>query len=151
MTESRIKQALSELGAAIDADLTPDENGVVALTVEDDVMLSIEVPADSDFVYFHATVKRLGGKDRAAELEDAMERNLFGLSMSGTWLALDRESDELLLCYSLLAADVDADKLSGTIEALAATVDALRHEESGQRGDGDDSQSLSAADDLIRV
>ncbi|MEN3386726.1 MAG: hypothetical protein V7608_6770 [Hyphomicrobiales bacterium] len=150
MTQLGIEQVLSELGASIGADLKPDANGVVTLAIGDDVALSIEVPADSDFVYFHGSVKRLGGSDRVAALEDAMERNLFGLSMSGAWLALDRSSGELLLCYSSLAAGVDADKLLGTLEALAATVRALRQEESGQRGD-DNTQSLSVTDHFIRV
>ena len=150
MTQSGIEQVLSELGASVGADLTPDANGVVTLAFGDDVTLAIEVPADSDFVYFHGTVKRLGSTDRVAALEDAMERNLFGLSMSGAWLALDRSSDELLLCYSSLAAGVDADKLSATLEALAATVRALRQEVSEQRGD-DDTQSLTVSDHFIRV
>jgi hypothetical protein len=147
MTQSGIVQVLSELGASAGADLTPDANGVVTLAFGDDVSLSIEVPADSDFIYFHATVKRLGSTNRVAALEDAMERNLFGLSMSGAWLALDRSSDELLLCYSLLAAGVDADKLSGTLEA---TVRALRQEVSEQQGD-DSTQSLDMSGHFIRV
>jgi len=150
MTQSRIEQVLSELGASVGADLAPDANGVVTLAFGDDVTLALEVPADSDFVYFHSTVKRLGGADRVAALESAMERNLFGLPMSGAWLALDRSSDELTLCYSLLAASVDADRLSGTLEALAATVRALRQEGSEQHGD-DKTQSLDMSDHFIRV
>jgi hypothetical protein len=150
MTQSGIEQVLGELGASVGADLTPDANGVVTLAFGDDVTLAIEVHADSDFVYFHGTVKRLGSIDRGAALEDAMERNLFGLSMSGAWLALDRSSDELLLCYSSLAAGVDADKLSATLEALAATVRALRQEVPEQGRDGD-TQSLAGSDHFIRV
>src|SRR5262245_33047844 len=96
--QNRFANIFRELGSSIGADIMPDEHGVVTLLVGDDVALSVEVPQDSAFIYFHSPVQRLTGADRARELESAMRKNLFGLPVSGAWLALDSSSDELLLC-----------------------------------------------------
>src|SRR5262245_22377531 len=125
IAQSRFSNLFRDLGAAAGTDLMPDANGVVSLTFDDDVTVSIEAPADSEFIYFHSPVKRLGG-DRAAELEAAMRVNLFDLSVSGAWLALDSTNDELVLCYSLLGDGADADRLANVLEALAAAVRDLR-------------------------
>lgn len=151
--QNQFDNVFRELGSIIGADVMPDENGVVTLNVGDDVALSIEVPVESAFVYFHSPVERLVGKDRAGALEAAMRRNLFGLSVSGAWLALDSSTDELLLCYSALGDDLTADKLLSIVDALgvavreARTVNSAPHDATAS----EDGKSLSPDDDFIRV
>lgn len=151
-SKNRFANVFKELGSMIGADVMPDENGVVTLNVGDDVALSIEVPPDSAFIYFHSPVQRLTAADRALALEAAMQKNLFGLAVSGAWLALDKASDELLLCYSALGDDLSADRLINIIDALG---EAVREARSGKPvpQDGfapEDGKSL-ADDDFIRI
>jgi Tir chaperone protein (CesT) family len=151
IAQTRFSNIFKELGAAVGADLMPDDNGVVSLTFDDDVTVSIEAPADSEFIYFHSPVKRLDG-DRAEELEAAMRINLFELSVSGAWLALDSNNDELVLCYSLLGDVLDADKLANVLEALTAAVRELRAAGAAALDNGQPkADGAQGANDFIRV
>lgn len=134
-------------------DLMPDENGVVTLSVGDDVTLSIEVPPDSAFIYFHSPVQRLAGGNRAGKLEAAMNRNLFGLAVSGAWLALEPSSDELLLCYSLPGKDLTAEDLASIVDALGEAVrDARAGTSAAHHGKASkDEESLEVDCDFIRI
>ena len=64
-TKNSFDGIFRELGASMSVDLMPDENGVVTLSVGDDVALSIEIPTDSAFIYFHSPVQRLVGGNRS--------------------------------------------------------------------------------------
>jgi hypothetical protein len=152
IAQARFVHVFKELGVIVGADLMPDDNGVVTLTLGDDVTLSIEVPNDSAFIYFHSPVKRLNVADRATELEAAMRQNLFGLPLSGAWLALDSASDELLLCYSLLGDGLQADRLANVLEALAAAVRDSRMGDAVRRDDPQaETGDSSGASEFVRV
>jgi hypothetical protein len=148
--QPRLANIFRDLGASIGADVMPDEHGVVTLHVGDDVELSVEVPDESAFVYFHSPVRRLVAGSRAAEIEGLMRQNLFRLPVSGAWLALDAEADEILLCYAAPAQDLTADKLASIIEALSEAVREVRSEQGA--GDGaDEDHSLNVDTHSIRV
>ncbi|RVU14838.1 CesT family type III secretion system chaperone [Methylobacterium oryzihabitans] len=108
---------LAELGDLAGIDLTPDADGVATVLL-DGVRISIECPEESPFLYLHAALWRLG-PDRAREIEEAMRANLFGLPLSGAWLALDGASDEVVLCSAARSAGLAPDDLAALIEAMA--------------------------------
>ena len=82
-----------------------------------------------------------------------MNRNLFGLAVSGAWLALEPSSDELVLCYSLPGKDLSAEGLAGIVGALGEVVrdaragTSARHEGKASR----DERSLEVDCDFIRI
>jgi hypothetical protein len=129
----RFQQLMSELGAEIDADLAPSADRVVTLEIGDGEV-SVESPEGSDFLYFHVVIRRLFA-DRAAAIEAAMARNLFGLPLSGAWLALDPVSDELILCQTARLGQLTADSLRTHIEALAELAAGLRTEAQAPQGE----------------
>ncbi|WP_298962169.1 CesT family type III secretion system chaperone [uncultured Methylobacterium sp.] len=108
---------LAELGDLAGIDLTPDPEGVATVLL-DGVRISLECPEESPFLYLHAALWRLG-PDRGREIEEAMRANLFGLPLSGAWLALDGTSDEVVLCSAARSAGLAPDDLAALIEATA--------------------------------
>lgn len=117
---------LRELGELAGDDLAPNEHRLTTLTF-DGVDISLENPAQSPFLYFHAPIKRLSS-DSAHELGEAMKLNLFHLPLTGSWLALDAETEELVLCFSAPLETTTAANLGSTIQVLASAVTDLRHE-----------------------
>lgn len=112
-----LSEALGELGARVGQDCMPDPNGVVTFTA-DHLQLSIETKPTDDHAYFHVPVGRLAEMPRGA-LRTALEYNLFQQPLTGSWLALDRETDELVLCLAVPKAGLDADTLATVLDGLA--------------------------------
>jgi hypothetical protein len=110
-------EIMEEFGRRIGDDLTPNEYGVTSL-VSDGVTISLERPDQSNFIYLHAPVKRLG-TDPAGELARAMRQNLFAMPLSGSWLAHDAETNELILCFSARIDHISTDDLIAMVEAMA--------------------------------
>lgn len=143
------RELLSELGDEAGVDLAPSPHGVVTV-VFDGVTVSIENPDNSPFVYFHSPIRRLGA-DRARELEAAMRANLFGLPLSGAWLALDGTSDELFLCYSAQSAQLTSASMLALMEAVAASVGELREAELGAGKAAPADHDFAAELNFIRI
>ncbi len=118
---------LADLGKRLNANLDPSSDRVVTIEL-DGVLISLESPEQSSFMYFHAPVRRLSA-EAGSEYTVAMRRNLFGLPMTGAWLAADAETDELILCHSAPLAETTEDRLIASIEAVASAVNELRNEQ----------------------
>jgi hypothetical protein len=127
MTASRqAENALKQLGSAIGTPLAFDDNSVIALEFAGDVTCSIEAPHDADRVFFYAPVLRLPSANLAQVLEDALALNLFKLSIASSALALDRETDGLVLCYSVPAETLGPETLSGILGEIVSEVQRVR-------------------------
>src|SRR5579859_4274583 len=107
----KAQDALHGLGAELGTQLAFDENGVITFEFTDDVTCSIEQPADSDQIFYYAAVFRMPASDRERVLADALALNLFHLALPGSALALDRESDEIVLCCSVHCETLTPDNL----------------------------------------
>jgi hypothetical protein len=122
----RAENALNELGAALGTPLAFDENSVITLEFAGDMTCSIEAPNDADRVFFHALVLRVPFANREQVLQDALALNLFNLSIAGSAVAFDRETNGLVLCYSVPADTLEPERLSRIVEEIVSEVQRLR-------------------------
>lgn len=117
---SLMKQLSEETGQ----DLMPDEHGV--LTLDDgDIRISIESQPAEPSIYFYSAIKAVD-ISCGSDLAEALQHNLFGQDVPGSWIALDRETNQLLLCYAAQKATATPDSLMSIVVSLADTVWKLR-------------------------
>lgn len=121
-----IKNCLDELGGYTGASLTLDDRGVCSLEFGDNIECTVEVPPGSDLVYLHSEVVRVSAYDRSALYEDALALNLYGLETGGAFLALDRDSDRLVLCFNQPAEALDPERFAELVANFVETVERLR-------------------------
>lgn len=121
--QDSLGEALHELGTRIGQDCMPDPSGVVSFTAGD-LTLSIEARPTDDTAYFHVAIRRLSEMPPDV-LGAAMAYNLFRQPLPGSWLALDGETDELVLCYAAAKAGLDADRILALLDALAEAAEAI--------------------------
>jgi hypothetical protein len=119
-------RAVQEIRRTYDLDLTPDEDGTATISFDDEVTCTIEVPADSDFIYFHADVDRPPIVDREELFATLLRLNVFMVSVDGAWIGLDPVTDEVLICASLPLLGISAERLNATLTGIANLVLEIR-------------------------
>jgi hypothetical protein len=107
-----VTTALKELSHSLGRDLELDHNGTLALEFEGGETCTIEAPDWGNLVYLFAQVIRIESAAREAMLEWALVANVEQIALPGAFLALDRPSDSLLVCYRIESADLDAERLT---------------------------------------
>jgi hypothetical protein len=143
-------RAVQEIRRTYDLDLTPDEDGTATISFDDEVRCTIEVPVDSDFIYFHADVDRPPAVDREELFATLLRLNVFMVSVDGAWIGLDPETDEVLICASLPLLGITAERLNATLTGIANLVLEIREamREGAYLQDKSDSMDLSMSNDL---
>ncbi len=107
-----VATALKELSQSLGRNLELDPNGTLALEFEGGETCTIEAPDWEDLVSFFAPVIPVGSRSREAMLEWALAANVEQIDLPGAFLALDRASDSLLVCYRVDAGGLDAERLT---------------------------------------
>lgn len=147
-----VANVLAGMGAAFGTPLALDDDGLLTMTFADDIACTVEVPEDADFAYLHAPVARVPPAGREETLAAALARNLFTLGVPGAALALDRESDELVLCCTLPVEGLAPDGLGDVVLAMVEEVRELRAVLAGPGGDiapADEAETARPAEDVI--
>ncbi len=95
-----------------------DDEGIALIpgAGDEESVLAIEVPDNSDVCYFYAPVCPLSADAAETELYQAMELNRFGRPLGGCWLAWDPEFAMLTLCYNLHIPSSDSIAFRNTID-----------------------------------
>lgn len=123
---------LDDLGAMIGQDCAFDSNGVVTFEINGR-QVSLEACSGDETVAFHTPIGRLpefsagrSPNDPADVMRAALVFNLFRQPLAGSWLALEDDSEELLLCLSAAKGDLRAEGLADILTGLAEAADRTR-------------------------
>jgi len=122
-----VATALSELSQSLGRNLELDHNGTLALEFEGGETCTIEAPDWENLVFLFAPVIPVDIRSREAMLEWALVANVEQIELPGAFLALDRASDSLLVCYRVDAGGLDAERLSSLVTTLIESARLLRH------------------------
>ncbi len=144
---TKIDEALAEIGKEFGLALALDGNDVVTLEFSDDISCAIEAPTGSERIFFHANVCVVPRSKRERTLAIAMKHNLFQQSLPGSWLALDGETDAIVLCATIPAAMVEPDLLADFLAAMVSEVKSARAAVAAT--DDDAEASLVAMEDAL--
>ncbi|MET0483859.1 MAG: CesT family type III secretion system chaperone [Aestuariivirgaceae bacterium] len=127
-----VATALRELSQSLGRTLELDHNGTLALEFEGGETCTIEAPDWENLVYFFARVMPVDPRSREAMLEWALVANVEEIDLPGAFIALDRESDILLVCYRVDAEGLDAERLSLLLTSLIEAARILRNAAAGR-------------------
>ncbi len=130
-----------------------DISGVAAVRRDDNTIILIEVPEDSEVCHFCALVAPLPEGLREAALLAALEMNRYGRPLAGCWLAWEPEVEMLSLCHNLHVPSSDAIAFANTLDNFMTMLDVTRAqfivneppEPSGHRAHTGDTESLLRA------
>lgn len=115
---------MQQLSIETGQDLTPDANGV--LTLEDgDIAISIESQPSEPSIYVHGVIDTVDMTESQA-LAEALRYNLFRQDVPGSWIALDPETNQLLLCHAAQKSTATPDSLMTMVVSLADAVRRMR-------------------------
>jgi hypothetical protein len=89
---------LSELGGL--GRLTLNENGIGTFAYGEDLTVSVIVPADSELVQLLAPLVSPPQENRETYFAKLLQLNFLTLETNGATFALDKETGEVVLCYS---------------------------------------------------
>lgn len=103
-----------------------DENGVAAVRRDDDTLVIVEVPPDSDVCHLCALVGPLPEGLREPALFTALEMNRFGRPLAGCWLALEPEIEMLTLCHNINIPVTDGIAFANTLDNFMTAIDIAR-------------------------
>ncbi len=103
-----------------------DEAGVAAIRRDDDSVVVIEVPANSELCHLCALVAPLPEVAREAALLAALELNRFGRPLGGCWLAWEDDVQMLTLCHNLHVPGADAIAFGNTLDNFLIALDHAR-------------------------
>ena len=78
-------------------DLRFSDEGVVTLSINDEFTTNIEKTADDRSIIVYGVVGELPPLDREAHLMELLTGNMFGLHTEGATLAVDPNTDEIIL------------------------------------------------------
>jgi len=109
---------LKELGERIGGglDLTPDDSGVVTLSVDDVRVMIIDLDEMAS-VAFYSSVAVPPPEEHLERLYQAvLEANHAFSSTTGATLSLNHETGEIYLCRALPVASLDVDTLAQALE-----------------------------------
>ena len=119
-------RAIIDIKASYGLDLAPDEQGLVRLVFPGEVDCTIETAPETGRLHYHFTVDRPGPEAPASLWRDLLSLNAFELPLPDAWLALEAETEEVLLCGGAPLAGVTADSLVGALGAAAELARNLR-------------------------
>ncbi len=109
-------------GAALDA------SGIATIRRDEDTVIVLEVPPDSDVCHLCALVAPLPEVAREAALMAALELNRFGRPLGGCWLAWEDEVQMLTLCHNVLVPATDAIGFGNTLDNFLMALDYAREQ-----------------------
>ncbi len=95
-----VDQGLAVLGRALGFPLALGPERACALRLDDGLECSLEVPDGSSLLHLHCPLLPVPPVDRLAFLERVLALNLYGLETGGAALALDPDTDRIVLCWS---------------------------------------------------
>jgi len=104
-----------------------DEEGMALLSAEDQTVIALQVPENSDVCYFYAPVRPVSADLPEADLYFALELNRFGRPLGSCWLAWDPEFAMLTLCHNLHIPSSDAISFSNTVDNFFHSLREARH------------------------
>ena len=117
--------------AAID-DLSLNNQGVCALRFGDRVEIVFEIPEQSEVLHLYCPVCEVPTEEQASFFQRLLEWNMFGLETRGASFAIDRESNRVMLCYSIPIAGTDILEFQNTVGNFAEVCERFCNELSAE-------------------
>lgn len=130
-TQATVNGLLGQFSATlrINPPLALNSSGVCAFDYGDETSVAIEVPQNSSQLYLIGTVGARPAQ-RGTELLELYERllklNLFSSEIRGASIALDPQTEDILLCYQHPIAVLDDTGFYNMLTQFTQTVQALR-------------------------
>ena len=121
--------------------LTLNENGVGTFSYGEDLTVSIIVPADSELVQLLAPLVTRPDENRENYFARLLELNFLTLETNGATFALDKESGEVVLCYSQPVAALESQGFQNLLGGFIETAEKW----SGRLGSADFSSAEPVA------
>jgi hypothetical protein len=139
-----VDQGLAVLGRALGFSLELGPEGACALRMDDGLECSLEVPDGSRLLHLYCPLLRVPPGERLAFLERVLTLNLYGVETGGAALALDPDTDRIVLCWSQPPEGMLPEDLAALIAGFIERATALRAQlEPAARGDGAAAASLA--------
>ncbi len=127
-----VNDCLRQLAASIGAPpLQLNNAGVCAFTYQDQFEIFIEVPEESNYVYFYAPVvpvPALPPSELADWYADLLKLNAFSERTHGATIALDPHQPRILLCASYPTDALDAVRFYNVITHFVSVLQTLREQ-----------------------
>lgn len=121
---------LKDLGEILNTELSLDEEGVCAIQHDSGLVLVIEIPKDSSFVYIYTAIQPLTGNEAKdyVLLEKAMLLNQFTIKTRGGALSLTPELNSLMFSLAQSIEDCEEEGLIGLFNRFLLTAIEIRNE-----------------------
>lgn len=121
-----VDQGLAVLGRALGFPLALGPERVCSLRLDDGLECSVEVPEGSSLLHLYCPLLPVPPGDRLTFLEQVLALNLYGLDTGGASLALDPDTDRIVLCWSQPPEGMLPDDLAALIAGFIERAMALR-------------------------
>ncbi|CAM2063838.1 Type III secretion system chaperone [Sulfidibacter corallicola] len=121
----QINQWLNELSQGSAEPLTLDEDGRCTL-VADDVELVVSTTPTSDQFFINLSVVDLPESGQELFYRQALTFNLFQQDTRGASLAIDPQSNEMVLCYTHAIEGTELNHFNNIVQNLIETTKSLR-------------------------
>ena len=139
-----VDQGLAVLGRALGFPLALGPERACALRLDDGLECSLEVPDGSSLLHLHCPLLPVPPVDRLAFLERVLALNLYGLETGGAALALDPDTDRIVLCWSQPPEGMLPEDLAALIARVIERASGLRAQlEPAARSDGETAAGLA--------
>ena len=132
-------QLLLDLGqsAGLAQPLRFDEHGCARLLVDGHLAIDFERDDDAGLLQVYSVLGPLPAQGREALLMQLLQANLFGADTGGAALAVDGDTDEVVLCRGVAAEDLAAPAFVQWIERLVAVAEHWKDRLAAWRPDAD--------------
>ena len=141
---------LAELFAGNPGDFSLDGNGMMSMSFDDSVEMTIQASEDNRIVLVSSSVMRVTSMD-ADFLKKVLELNHFEITPIGAYLALDAQQSSLLLCRVGGEELLDADALGVFLAAFAMGVGEGRRKLSTIAGSVSNATEYAGNQDMLRI
>lgn len=128
MTENNRFRSVLERAAKLLKIESPeiDALGTGGIKLEDGYEISLIAPPFDDFVYLAAPICFLDGRDERALCRAALESNYMLTETRGATLAIDPDTNQLILCTGLRLASLSPEVLAEEIASIDEVSQQLR-------------------------
>ena len=123
MSRENMQALLKEFGSRIGIEgLSLDRNGFCCLFF-DDIAVNVEVPADSDQVFFYVNLGEIPRANAAELFEKLLEANHLYRKTAGGTIGIDKAADVISLAYQCPIQVLDIGRLEKILENFVNTAE----------------------------
>lgn len=118
-------QLLLDLGqqAGLGAPLQFNERGCARLMVDGRIGLDFEADADAGTIQVYSVLGEVPLAGREALYRQLLEANLFGSATAGATLAIDEQTNEIVLCRTVTSEETSAAAFARLVENFIAAAE----------------------------